>query len=133
MSRQWEHNVGREGRVDTVNPLMRRTFLGVASAVALHGAGGRKSTGKPALLGGDPVRRKAFPSWPRMYRAVYSDKQIAAWRERNHCPVNDQVGRESLWLSQPVMVAEKADMEDIALAMQKVRRHAGALKKAREA
>jgi len=84
-----------------------------------------------ANLNKHPFLENTFRS--RMYRAVYSDKQIAAWRERNHCPVNSQVGRESLWLSQPVMVAGKADMEDIALAMQKVRRHAGALKKASEA
>ncbi|MBI4874096.1 MAG: DegT/DnrJ/EryC1/StrS family aminotransferase, partial [Acidobacteria bacterium] len=44
---------------------MRRTFVGAGSAVALHAAPERRSTDRPALLGGPPVRTKRFPSWPQ--------------------------------------------------------------------
>jgi len=47
----------------------RRTFLGAAAAAGAFfaGRGARAGEdGKPALLGGVPVRRDAFPSWPRI-------------------------------------------------------------------
>lgn len=43
----------------------RRVFAGVAAAAALRAAPGRK-TDRPALLGGEPVRRADFPSWPQV-------------------------------------------------------------------
>ncbi len=66
----------------------------------------------------------------RMFRAVYTDKEIAAWRERNRCPENDRLSDEVIWLSQPVMLGAAADMEDIVLAMKKIQRHAEAIRKA---
>jgi len=55
-----------KGGVDIVRSmLLRRTFVGVGSAVALRAAAGRKTTDRPALLGGDRVRSKEFPSWPQ--------------------------------------------------------------------
>ncbi len=53
--------------------LSRRKFLGAASvgamAIAYEGRTGMsanitKNAGKPAILGGSPVRTKAFPRWP---------------------------------------------------------------------
>ncbi len=41
--------------------MQRRDFLiGTVAATAAHGA----VAGKPAMLGGDPVRKTRFPSWP---------------------------------------------------------------------
>jgi len=48
--------------------MSRRTFLaaaaaaGIGSAMDVHGA--PASLGKPALLGGTPVRKEGFPGWP---------------------------------------------------------------------
>jgi perosamine synthetase len=42
----------------------RRGF--VAAAAAATAAGASKSHGKLALLGGEPVRKKPFPTWPRI-------------------------------------------------------------------
>jgi len=53
--------------------LNRRQFLNVASAATLAAAASKampaygnagKEAGKPAILGGKPVRTKSFPSWP---------------------------------------------------------------------
>ncbi len=45
----------------------RRRFLATAAAAgaAASAATGRADQDKPAVLGGKPVRRAAFPSWPR--------------------------------------------------------------------
>src|SRR5712664_407967 len=45
-------------------PNTRRGFLAAASATAL--AAGVTPIGKPALLGGTPVRNRRFPSWPKI-------------------------------------------------------------------
>ncbi len=44
----------------------RRLFLGAAAAATASSAtrGPSKTAGKPALLGGDAVRREPFPQWP---------------------------------------------------------------------
>lgn len=53
--------------------LNRREFLNLASAASLAAAASKaipaygnagKKAGKPAILGGKPVRTKSFPSWP---------------------------------------------------------------------
>ena len=43
----------------------RRFFLGAGSALALTPSSGRAADQKPALLGGEPVRKKAWPVWPQ--------------------------------------------------------------------
>lgn len=77
-------------------------------------------------LNKDPFLENTLNS--RAYRAVYTTQEIARWRERNHCPGNDQIAEEGFWLGQNVLLGTKADMDDIAMAMQKVHRHAAALK-----
>jgi perosamine synthetase len=50
------------------NATDRRTFLGAAAtagALFTSRAARASEAGKPALLGGDPVRREVFPGWPR--------------------------------------------------------------------
>jgi len=46
------------------NSISRRGFAAAAAASTLAGAS--KSNGKLALLGGEPVRREPFPSWPKI-------------------------------------------------------------------
>jgi dTDP-4-amino-4,6-dideoxygalactose transaminase len=45
--------------------ITRRGFVGGATAAALAG-GASGANGKPALLGGKPVREKPWPEWPRV-------------------------------------------------------------------
>ena len=49
--------------------MTRRTAVAVAAATVVSGAGS-----KPALLGGEPVRKAAFPGWP-----VWNSNDEAAW------------------------------------------------------
>ena len=50
------------------NGFSRRRFVGASSLLAgtaaLHNPAARASNGKPALLGGAPVKADAFPGWP---------------------------------------------------------------------
>ena len=78
-------------------------------------------------LNQDPFLERTLNS--RTYRAVYTQQEIAQWRERNHCPANDRLCQEGLWLDQNVLLGGKRDMEDIATAIRKIQRHAEALKK----
>lgn len=92
-----------------------------------------RAEGIPLSSGYKPLNREPFLENTlnsRTYRAVYTKKEVAHWRERNHCPANDRLCRqEGIDLSQPVLLGDKRDIEDIALAMGKVQRHAEALKK----
>jgi len=92
-----------------------------------------RAEGIPLGAGYGPLNRDPFLENTlnsRTYRAVYTQQEIAQWRERNHCPANDRLCQEGMWLGQTVLLADKRDMEDIATAIRKVQRHAEALKKA---
>lgn len=78
-------------------------------------------------LNKDPFLENTLNS--RTYRAIYTTQEIAHWRERNHCPANDRMCQEVVWLGQTVLLGDKRDMEDIATAIRKVQRHAEELKK----
>ena len=55
--------------------LSRRTFFGTASALGLAAtARGRGSDPKPAVLGGSPVRREGFPTWP-----IIGESDLEGW------------------------------------------------------
>ncbi len=50
--------------------------------------------------------------------------------ERNRCPKNEQLCRETVWLSQNLLLGDTSDMDDIVRAIEKVRDHSAALKAA---
>jgi dTDP-4-amino-4,6-dideoxygalactose transaminase len=77
-------------------------------------------------LNKDPFLENTLNS--RTYRAVYTEREIAQWRERNQCPANDRLAQEGMWLGQTILLGERSGMEDIATAIRKVQRHAEALK-----
>ncbi len=86
------------------NPQSRRSFLGsVSAAASAVGLGGRSASADPdqplAILGGKPVRRESFSSWP-----IIGENDEKAWmdvlRKRKWCRVNggDAVDRfEETW------------------------------------
>ncbi len=106
---------------DTFSGLPRARFIQAIRAEGIPISAGYGPLNK------DPFLENAFAS--RTWRAVYTKKEIDAWRERNHCPANDRLTREGLWFSQNVLLADKAAMEDIVMAFAKVRRHAEAIRK----
>jgi dTDP-4-amino-4,6-dideoxygalactose transaminase len=59
----------------------------------------------------------------RHYKSVFGEKRLDKWRAENKCPNNEKVsGQTGLWLFQAVLLGTKKDMEDIAGAVEKVRR-----------
>jgi hypothetical protein len=53
---------------------------------------------------------------------MYSRKQLNYDRylENNQCPANDQLCQEAVWLSQSMLLGSRADMDDIANAIEKI-------------
>lgn len=91
-----------------------------------------RAEGIPISSGYGPLNKHPFLEnslKSRTFQAIYTKQEVADWRQRNHCPVNDQVCREAMWFSQRVLLGDKLDMEDIAIAMRKVQHHAEALKR----
>jgi len=89
-----------------------------------------RAEGIPVSEGYGPLNRHPFLEntlASRAFRAIYTEGEIRAWRERNHCPENDRLAETGFWLSQPVLLGERSDMEDIVLAMKKIHRHAEAI------
>jgi len=65
------------------------------------------------------------------FRRMYAPAELdyAAWLERSQCPENDRLCEEAVWLSQNLLLADRAAMDDIANAIAKI--HAGAEKLAK--
>lgn len=89
--------------------------------------------GIPCSSGYTPLNKQAFLEnvfKGRGYQRLYSAGRMRQWREANHCPANDKLCTEALWFTQNMLLGPKEDMEQIAAAAAKIRRHAGAIAKA---
>ncbi|HEY4208358.1 MAG TPA: DegT/DnrJ/EryC1/StrS family aminotransferase [Puia sp.] len=77
-----------------------------------------------------PYLANAFQSknFRKMYAA--SDLDINAYNERNQCPLNDRLcNEEAVWFAQSMLLAGRADMDDIVKAIEKVHGNADRLRK----
>jgi len=77
-----------------------------------------------------PYLQEAFHSknYKRMYSAAELD--INAFNERNVCSLNDKLcNEEAIWFYQSMLLAEKADMDDIVNAIEKIHANADRLNK----
>jgi len=92
--------------------LPRGKFLAALRAEGIPCSGGYGPINK------DPFFEKTLTS--RNFRRMYSKKRLDRCREQNHCPDNDRLCREAVWLSQNMLLGTKADMDDIADAIVKV-------------
>lgn len=64
------------------------------------------------------------------YLKIYGEKTMKDWVEKNSCPQNDALtSEESAWLFQNMLLGSTADMEQIALAIRKIQKHAAAIAK----
>lgn len=92
-----------------------------------------RAEGVPVSAGYTPLNKHPFLENTlnsRCFRAVYSRQEIDRWRERNHCPANDRLCNEGLWLAHNVLLGSRRDMEEIVAAIRKVQRNAAALARA---
>jgi len=99
--------------------LPRAQFLKALHAEGVPGSGGYTPLNK------EPFLKHTFDS--RAYRAIYPDKQLAAWTERNQCPANDKLCEEAVWFTQTMLLGPREDMDQIADAVRKIQRQAAAL------
>jgi len=82
-----------------------------------------KAEGIPGSAGYGPINKDPFfESTLRSsnFRKTYSKERLNRCREQNHCPDNDQLCKEAVWLSQNLLLGTKSDMDDIADAIRKV-------------
>ncbi len=80
-------------------PLSRRDFaigVGLGSAAGLAAKGHTSSVtvvavnGRPAILGGNPVRTEAFPQWP-VIQALDEQNFLDSLREKNWCRLSGDI------------------------------------------
>lgn len=89
--------------------------------------------GVPCSGGYTPLNRQPFVQatlQSRAYRRLYPSDVLAGWEERNHCPANDRLCEEAVWLTQTMLLGPRRDMDDIAAAIRRIQAWAGALAQA---
>ena len=98
----------------------RTRFLEALEKEGIPCAGGYSPLDK------EPFLKKMLNS--RIYRKMYSEREIAEWEERNACPENDRLCEEAVWFFQTMLLGPQRDMDDIAEAIRKIQKHAGELR-----
>jgi perosamine synthetase len=104
-------------------------FSGLARAQFLKALA---AEGIPCYSGYTPLNKEAFLEntlQSRAYQKIYSQAELKAYRERNHCPVNDQLCERAVWFGQTTLLGPTSDMDDIAHAIRKIQKHAATLRK----
>lgn len=92
-----------------------------------------QAEGIPLGAGYQPLNREPFIEkllQSRPFTRIYSAERLRRYREQNHCPVNERLCNEGLFLSQRVLLASEAEVDLVAAAVERIRRHAEAIKAA---
>jgi len=89
--------------------------------------------GIPCSGGYTPLNKQPFVQATlasRAYQRLYSREILAGWEERNHCPADDRLCEEAVWLTQTMLLGPRQDMDDVAAAIRKIQASAAELAKA---
>jgi len=109
---------------------LKEQFAGVQRATFLKAL---RAEGVPCSGGYDPLNKEPFLknvlSSPG-YRAIFPAERLRRWEQQNQCPANDRLCQEAVWFTQNMMLATRADMDQIAEAVRKIQAQAGKLAKA---
>ncbi|MEN8230287.1 MAG: DegT/DnrJ/EryC1/StrS family aminotransferase [Bacteroidota bacterium] len=102
--------------------LTREEFLKALTAEGIPCSGGYSQLNKMAYLE-NVLQTKNF-------KLMYPPEMLdySKYMERNQCPVNDQLCEEAVWFGQNMLLAEKSDMDDIAMAIEKTYKNAEKIK-----
>lgn len=62
----------------------------------------------------------------RAFQAIYPKEQLvfSTYLRNNECPMNDQLCQEAVWLPQNLLLAKKKEMDQIAVAIEKIQKNA---------
>jgi len=88
--------------------------------------------GVPCSSGYTPLNKEGFLKdvlASKAYRRIYPAAVLAQWEERNRCPANDRLCDEAVWLTHPMLLGPRQDMDAIAAAVRKIHAHAAAFAK----
>jgi dTDP-4-amino-4,6-dideoxygalactose transaminase len=99
--------------------LSRELFLKALRAEGIPAAGGYSP------LNTQPFLKNTLGS--RGYRRIFPEKILKEWPERTACPANDRLCTEAVWLTQNMLLGPRSDMDSIAVAIERIRRHAADL------
>ncbi|MCX5677208.1 MAG: hypothetical protein NTX87_19655 [Planctomycetota bacterium] len=83
--------------------------------------------GVPASAGYSPLNKSPFireTFQSRGFQRLFSKQRLARWDEQNECPANDRLCAQGVWMTQNVLLADRAQMEQIAEAVRKIHKHA---------
>jgi perosamine synthetase len=99
--------------------LSRERFL-----EALTAEGIPNLSGYAPFLNKQPYLENAFQS--KNFKKMYSNEELDfnKFKEKNECPENDKLCIESVWLQQNLLLAEQSDLDDIASAIERIRKNA---------
>ena len=97
----------------------KQVFLNALAAEGIPCYGGYTPLNKSAALS-STLNGKA-------YRYIYSAKELADLNDRNHCPKNDQLCEEGVWIPQTALLADSESMDHIAQAIRKIKKHSATL------
>ena len=97
--------------------LPRKKFLDALRAEGVPCSGGYTPLNKMSYL------KDALSS--RAFQAIYSKEEldIDHYMRENHCPANDQLCEEAIWLFQSLLLGSKQDMDDIAEAISRIQKN----------
>lgn len=87
-----------------------------------------KAEGIPASGGYSALNRQPFVEQfltSRAFQRIYSAKRLKDYREQNHCPANERLIENTLWLTQNMLLGSRQDMTAIADAVSRIQKHAG--------
>ncbi len=99
--------------------LTREKFLKALAAEGIPCASGYQP------LNTQPFIQTAIAS--RGFQRLFSAQRLKQWAEQNHCPANDKLCTQAVWFTQNMLLGPKSDMDQIAEAIQKIKRNAADL------
>lgn len=103
--------------------LSRDQFLEALSAEGIPNL-----SGYAPFLNKQPYLENAFQS--KNFKKMYPKEMLnfEKFKEANECPENDALCVEAVWLQQNILLSEKTDLDDIAAAIEKIRKNAEKIK-----
>jgi dTDP-4-amino-4,6-dideoxygalactose transaminase len=103
---------------DEFSGLPREEFLKALDAEGIPGSKGYTPLNKM------PYLKNVLKT--KNYQLMYPSDMLDynKYMERNECPVNDQLCDETIWFMQNLLLAEKSDMDDIAMAIERIHKNA---------
>jgi perosamine synthetase len=100
--------------------LPRETFIKAMNAEGIGSSSGY------APLPDEPFIKQRLES--DAYKKIYGEKRLKEVAEQNRCPENAKLCKEAVWLTQTMLLGGRKDMDQIVSAIQKIQKHADALK-----